>query len=203
MLIFPCGSQLLAASLALSPPHFPWPCLCLPDVPGWSSGSSWIASGSSGCACLIFQGCLLVVSSMFDAMHLQFFDLGRHNRCWCWCGAGVGVVKGWGNKQRASHSRSHVNKLMIKPIFFYSKIIRARLDVIPVLLHWTPLDSCAVCCYFIGLWHEYTGIPVDSSAGILSNDMGKYFHSSISLSFWVWPDSTGLWWSPARICGGG
>ena len=61
-------------------------------------------------------------------------------------------------------------------------IIRARLDVIPVLLHQTPPDSCVVYCYLIGLQHEYTGIPVDSGAGILSNDVGKYLHSSIPLS---------------------
>ena len=73
----------------------------------------------------------------------------------------------------------------------YFFIIRARLDVIPVLLHQTPPDSCVVCCYFIGLWHEYTGIPVDSGAGILSNDVEKYFYSSIPLLFWVWPDSIG------------
>ena len=105
-----------AAPLALSPPHFPWPRLCLPDAPSWSSGSSWITSGSSGFACLIFWGCLLVVSSTFDAVHLRFFDLGGIFV------AGVGVVKGWGNKQQAGHSKSRVNKLMIKPIFFYSKI---------------------------------------------------------------------------------
>ena len=68
-------------------------------------------------------------------------------------------------------------------LYIYIIIIRARLDVIPVLLYWTPPDSCVVCCYFIRLQHEYTGIPVDSGAGILSNDMGKYFHSSIPLSF--------------------
>ena len=75
--------QFTAAPLALSPPHFPWPRLCLPDVPGWSS---WIASGSSGSACLIFRGRLLVVSLTFNAVRLQFFDLGGIFV------AGVGVV---------------------------------------------------------------------------------------------------------------
>ena len=75
-----------ATPLALSPPCFLWPCLCLSDVPSWSSGSSWIASSSSGYACLIFWGCLLVVSSTFDAVCLRFFNLGGI------IVAGVGVV---------------------------------------------------------------------------------------------------------------
>ena len=81
--------------------HFQCFWLCLFDILGSLAGSL-----------ISVQCCALAV-----------FWLGRHNHCWCWCGVGVGVVKGWGNKQRAGHSKSRVDKLMIKPIFFYSKIM--------------------------------------------------------------------------------